>query len=770
MAHDGWIEFADEELINVSRTAQLAQVLGIDAVWTTPESVQWIQTALAGAGYDDITEAPWFDPGLPASREFAGIIPLSIPGLDDSTASSTTTEFVTDGGATSKPRNATLSVVASVAIVASTDRGADYGKRWLDRRLRGSSRRGRCTGDTLTYFRYSDPDLSTAIVNQGALSSWQERDAKNEVKRIGIVAGTSIDEGVSVPSYYETWPVLAQNILRERLDMGGGVGYVTSSNSSDSGFIPPLPLTVSGGIPFPLKYGLGGRARLVGTANTDHVTYNAQPCTSITVRYSKVQFGGTLKVLIDGVDQGVTLDCFAASAGAEVSGLSWTSDTLTAGSHVVKIIPGSAPFAGLLEGVEFMDRDEEAGYRIYNGGFSGATAATFTTADMERHWESVNALDLDLAIVSLGANDVAYETVATFLANIDIILSRIDPSTPILLVGGYLRGDYNTEAGRAKWDEMQAGLRARAVGRVAYFDLRPHWPALAADGSTSAGLMYDVPPVHPNQSGMIRMAEVMADMLVIEGPPKAHRLRVSLGRAASVTRKRRGACSTVWLVTFTLSVDDAFEYGDPETAVTSLGGVTASGPRVLTSGSEVLTELLCPVFDYTPLYDPMNPALSASPTAPSFNPEGWNISAGMTFERTWAQVEPSEPVALNMVPIITLTSEVDARMVRVAVWPGDADPVEQCEPLFSVIVAYLPAGQEFVIDGQQETAYVWDGSSTAVRRADSLIYGPGAKPVEWVAFNDFEGLLVSLDVFTDSSDYEGDGTVRASLVLVPKSD
>lgn len=156
MGYDGYIEIGGQELVNLSRTAQLAGVLGISALWTTPESVQWIQDSLGGDDYDDITEAPWYDAGYPASGEFAGIVPLAFSGLDDSTRVSEITEYVTDGGATSRPRNGTLSIVASVVILASTDSGAEYGKRWLDQRLRGNASAGSCSGEPLRYFRYNE--------------------------------------------------------------------------------------------------------------------------------------------------------------------------------------------------------------------------------------------------------------------------------------------------------------------------------------------------------------------------------------------------------------------------------------------------------------------------------------------------------------------------------------------------------------------------------------------------------------------------------------
>ena len=119
MAHDGYVALGGEELFNASRTVQLAEAMGIDVVWLTPEQVQWIEDSLGGADYDLVATAPWYDAGYPESAEFAGFIPLSMPGLDDSTRESVVVEFVTDGGNSQNPRNKVLNIVASVAIIAS---------------------------------------------------------------------------------------------------------------------------------------------------------------------------------------------------------------------------------------------------------------------------------------------------------------------------------------------------------------------------------------------------------------------------------------------------------------------------------------------------------------------------------------------------------------------------------------------------------------------------------------------------------------------------
>jgi len=414
MSYDGWLEYNGVELVNLSRTAQLAETLDIDTLWVRASSVAWIQTELGGTNYDDITQAPWYDPGYPASLEFAGIVPLSFLGLGDSTVESSTVQYTTDGGKSGKSRSATLPLVANVAIVAATDRGAEYGKRWMDRMLRDAGASTFCSGADLRYFRWADA-----------------------------------------------------------------------------------------------------------------------------------------------------------------------------------------------------------------------------------------------------------------------------------------------------------------------------------------------------------------------GSPIAHHRDVRLTRGSTITRKRRSQCSSTWLATFTMSADDPYEYGEEMSQFILLGD-DVIGDGVASNGSLALIQEDCAVYDYTPIYDPLFPALVAPPAVPDFFPAGWDITPGMTFDRFWARLDPVEPSELNVVPIFTLSTTQEARFARVSVWPNASDITDQCGPLFSAVVSYLPAGIDFFIDGEQKAAYVWDGATAYVRRADSLIYAPDAKPVQWTAFNDSAGLLVTLDIFGEGSGgsfvESGGGNVVAALSLVHKSD
>ncbi len=406
MAYDGWIELNEVELINLSRTAQLAEALGIDTLWTEPASVQWIEEALGGVDYALISAAPWYDSGVPASAEFAGVVPLSMAGLDDSTLEASTIEYTTDGGSSGKARNKTLSIVASVAILASTDRGADYGKRWLDRTLRAAGAQTFCAGTEMRYFEFS----------QG--------------------------QGLPAPSI-------------------------------------------------------------------------------------------------------------------------------------------------------------------------------------------------------------------------------------------------------------------------------------------------------------------------------VHRRNVSLTRGTSVTRKYSTSCSSTWMVTYTWTANDPFEYGVAQEMFENLGAVVI-GSAVVASGTEDLVITPCGEYDFSPLYDPLYPALVPSPTAPDFYPAGWQWLPGTDIDRSWVTLDPVEPSAFRRVPVITLSSDTEARFIRVSIWGASAPVDGQCEPLWTAIVSYLPPDIDLIIDGEQQASYVWDGVSP-VRRADSLVYGVDARPIQWDSFNDPAGLLVAIDVV------EGAPLVTASLSLVAKS-
>ena len=160
--YDGYMTFNGVELFNVSRTATLAESLGIDSVWVTSQSVDWIRQKLGGVNYHLPSSAPWYDGGAPETHEFAGILPLGIAGGSDSSWSSNPIEFITDGGVPGRSRHTTQDLVFSVALVARTDRGAAYGLRWLNKILMADGNQSHHAGYPLNYWRTEDPASPSA--------------------------------------------------------------------------------------------------------------------------------------------------------------------------------------------------------------------------------------------------------------------------------------------------------------------------------------------------------------------------------------------------------------------------------------------------------------------------------------------------------------------------------------------------------------------------------------------------------------------------------
>lgn len=623
MAYDGWIEYNGTELVNLSRTAQLAEVLGIDTVWTSPSSVQWIEDERGGVDpYNDITEAPWYDPGYPGSVEFAGIVPLAFTGLDDSTLESAPIEYITDGGHSGKPRNSTLSLVANVAIVASTDRGAEYGLRWLNRVLRDSGPRVFCSGADLRYYRWSG----------GGAPIVHRRDVR-------LTRGTVVTRK-RVTDCASTWLATFTMTAADPYEYGERVDLVANLGG-------PIPTDAP-----PLRVNLADRPNVADGAGWD-----AQVGTNTTK----------------------SLETVSPIRGSVSAKFTYTGAASPIGS-VFRISPASGALRwnvtpGKWVSVSFDARvSTGTGTRVVQAemGFY-STPVAGATSDGVAFFDTFDAnVPKRIGAILQVPGDAPYMELTGFLGRIDAGTIGTGETT---VLDGLIIEEHDSDPGSLP----------------SYFD---------GDSADGGGFGYDW-----------------------NGTP---------------------------------GMSTSFQY--------DLSSVTYP------YGSTALVEQSCPVYDYSPVYDPAFPALVPSPTAPNLLPEGWDIFDGMTFDRFWVSIPSVEPSLMNVVPIFTLTSDVDARMVRVSIWPSTADPSDQCDPLFSAVVSYLPAGYNFIIDGEQKASYVWDGLSPAVRRTDSLVYSPSADPVQWTAFTDPTGFLVTVDIFSDSSGVEGDGSVRVSLALVPKSD
>lgn len=148
----GWLEIAGTEVISTERARTYAAGLGITSVRC--DACPNLPGVLGDAPYTLPQEdsAPWYDPAVPASREFAGVVGLDVNGADG-TGTRTPTDLLGDGAAIGPLRRARRELTYRVALLATTDCGLSYGLGWLASALRGGDcDTGGCRGDELCAF------------------------------------------------------------------------------------------------------------------------------------------------------------------------------------------------------------------------------------------------------------------------------------------------------------------------------------------------------------------------------------------------------------------------------------------------------------------------------------------------------------------------------------------------------------------------------------------------------------------------------------------
>jgi hypothetical protein len=137
----GWAYLDGEELFNEARTAAYVRA-GLAGPYLTVSEAgccDALSKSLTGAQQTYVSPAadpaPWYDPGHPASAEFLGFL-VKITGTDSTLQRTVTPKTVgRGGGALGRLRPAERNIVVTGHLVASTQRGQEYGMRWLTARL-----------------------------------------------------------------------------------------------------------------------------------------------------------------------------------------------------------------------------------------------------------------------------------------------------------------------------------------------------------------------------------------------------------------------------------------------------------------------------------------------------------------------------------------------------------------------------------------------------------------------------------------------------------
>ncbi|MEU3782703.1 hypothetical protein [Streptomyces sp900129855] len=108
-----------------------------DARYTTPD--------------DPDSPAPWYDPDVPESAQFAGFLPLSFEGIDDYPVRRTVTNAVIGGGALGPARVLPRTITVTGILLGATCCAVEYGLHWLAEALQGCTGSA-CGGDCVEMF------------------------------------------------------------------------------------------------------------------------------------------------------------------------------------------------------------------------------------------------------------------------------------------------------------------------------------------------------------------------------------------------------------------------------------------------------------------------------------------------------------------------------------------------------------------------------------------------------------------------------------------
>lgn len=178
MAYTGYIALGGNELVNTSRAAAYAHALGVTTVQCPV--CPTLHRAVGDLPYTspDADDAPWFDPSIPASKEFAGLVGLEIFGLHKSFGRREPVAL-TSGGASLHPlRRAHREIQIRALALAKTDTALSYGFSWLASVLRGGCL-DQCNGDSLCFFAGCppcgpEPDVGEDYCYESSTELWRQ--------------------------------------------------------------------------------------------------------------------------------------------------------------------------------------------------------------------------------------------------------------------------------------------------------------------------------------------------------------------------------------------------------------------------------------------------------------------------------------------------------------------------------------------------------------------------------------------------------------------
>lgn len=132
-------------------------------------------------------EAPWYDPAVPESEDFAGFLVLSMEGIDEYPVARSVTNAITGGGVLGPARVLPRTIVVTGILLGSTCCGVEYGLHWLTEALQGCAG-NQCDGDCMEVYACCPDEEMTELC-------WKESHRRT-LRRVALVDGPRVIERV----------------------------------------------------------------------------------------------------------------------------------------------------------------------------------------------------------------------------------------------------------------------------------------------------------------------------------------------------------------------------------------------------------------------------------------------------------------------------------------------------------------------------------------------------------------------------------------------
>lgn len=175
---EGWFKIGGIEVINVERlmTYIRAGYKPTTFDFESPVgSCEGLGAAIGDGEYltPSLDEAPWFDPTNDATEGFAGVMPLSITGLEGTTRTANVVERLGNGGLAQLSRRTTRTISVQALLVGTDAAATRAGLQWLTTTLeRACDPTTGCTGAQLEAFTICpSPVTDTEDVNASLVTT-----------------------------------------------------------------------------------------------------------------------------------------------------------------------------------------------------------------------------------------------------------------------------------------------------------------------------------------------------------------------------------------------------------------------------------------------------------------------------------------------------------------------------------------------------------------------------------------------------------------------